>query len=257
MTRLALALLVLFASSSLAHIKLTAPPSWQNTNALGDPQKVGPCGEAGTPSNIVTTVQAGSQLTVAWTDTIFHPGHYRISIAENRAGLVTPTAVVMNNDCKSAPIEMNPVLPTIVDGLFPHTTGSSGMMRSTTITVPMMSCDNCTLQLLQFMSAHAPPCFYFQCANLRIVLPEAGQPVPDAGVPDAGPPTDAGAGEDDAGVTPAEDGGHGHEHDAGVTADAGTDLGTTGGCGCATPADVSGVGLGLALLAARARRRRR
>lgn len=197
---------------ALGHIKLSAPQSTMMQNTLGDPQKTAPCGGNGTPTNAVTEVQAGSQLEVRWTETIGHPGHFRIGIARSPSDFVTPTAVVMNNDCKSAPIEANPSYPTLVDGLFAHTNMPSNVQRSTTITVPMMSCENCTLQLLQFMSNHAPGCFYYQCANLRIVMPDAGVVVePDAGVivqPDAGVTVDAGAME----MTDAGEGEH-HHHD--------------------------------------------
>ncbi|MEW5742668.1 MAG: SCE4755 family polysaccharide monooxygenase-like protein [Myxococcota bacterium] len=254
MTRALALTLLLAGTQALAHIKLTSPTSWQVTDSLGNPQKVGPCGEAGTASNVVTTVEAGSQLSVEWTDTIFHPGHYRISIAPDMNDILTPTPVVMMNDCKSAPIESTPVLPTVADGVFPHTTGSSGMTRSYSITVPMMSCDDCTLQLMQFMSAHTPPCFYFQCAKLRIVMPDAGQPdagVADAGQPDAGSQPDAGvdAGQgSDAGVTP--------QPDAGGSADGGTEPTTSGGCGCSTPSELSALGLVVAAFMLFTRRRR-
>ncbi len=192
---------------ALGHIKLSAPPSTLVQDSLGGPQKTAPCGGNGTATNAVTTVEAGQPLEVRWTETIGHPGHFRIGIARSPSEFVTPTAVVMNNDCKSAPIESSPQYPTLVDGLFVHTNSPSNLQRSATITVPMMSCENCTLQLLQFMSNHTPGCFYFQCATLRIVLPDAGVPVEE----DAGVTTDAGVESVDAGVT----------FDAGVATDAG------------------------------------
>lgn len=254
MARLLPAVLVLTATSAFAHIHLDSPASFQVTDALGNPQKTAPCGGPGTPSNVVTTVEAGSTLTVSWTDTIFHPGHYRISIAPSQADFVTPTPVITNNNCESAPIESTPALPTVADGVYPHTTGTSGMTRSYDITVPMMSCDTCTLQLVQFMASHAPPCFYYQCATLRIVLPDAGTPADagsgaDAG-PDAGSSTDAGTDTDAGTMADA-----GTDTDAGTMADGGTDPGPAGGCGCSTPADVSALGLALVLLARAARRR--
>jgi hypothetical protein len=125
------------------------------------------------------------------------------------------------------------------------------MRRSYDITVPMMSCDTCTLQLMQFMSSHAPPCFYYQCATLRIVMPDAGVAM-DAGTDgDAGMGMDAGANPDDAGTT--TDAGANPGIDAGTTVDGGHEPGgNAGACGCTTPAaDVSSLSAALVLLARR------
>ena len=235
-------LALVLATPALAHIKLTLPSSWQVTDSYGGPNKTSPCGEAGTPTGLVTEVVAGSQLTVSWTEPIAHPGHFRISIAANPTQFVTPAPVLSGGgtNCSSAPIQSPAVAPTLVDGLFPHTNSASPY--TTTVTVPMMSCANCTLQLMQFMSSHAPPCFYYQCAKLRIVMPAT-----DAGAGDAG--TDAGT-INDAGTT----------RDAGSTADAGSssDAGMTSadggpddtvnpmGCGCSsTPFGALALAIGL------------
>lgn len=248
--------LVLFAL--LGHIKLTDPPSFQVTLSDGSPNKAAPCGGAGTPTGIVTTVEAGSQLTVSWTEPIKHPGHFRIGIASDPSAFVTPPVTADSSSaCGSTTIETNPSLPTIVDGLFPHTVAQSTGAWTTTITVPMMSCENCMLQLMQFMGQHGAPCFYYQCAALRIVMPDAG--VPDAGSePDAGAPVvDAGSPEEDAGAS--VDAGPGELMDAGhsETGDAGllpvTDAGTgqpmePAGCGCSSLFGLGPVLLGLWVL---------
>ncbi len=198
---------VLVASSALAHIKLSVPPSFQVTDALGSPNKAAPCGGPGTATNTVTTVEAGSQLTVTWLEPILHPGHFRIGIATNPADFVTPVPVLTGNgtNCSTAPIASSPAYPTIADGVFVHTAASPTGSWTTTVTVPMVSCENCVLQLMQFMSSHGPPCFYYQCATLRIVMPDAGQPVVDAGIVDAGQPAvDAGT---DAGMSGSGGGG--------------------------------------------------
>lgn len=184
----------LLSTPALAHIKLTSPGNFQVTDAFGGPNKAEPCGESGTPTGVVTTVMAGSQLTVSWTEPIPHPGHFRIGIATSTADFRTPTAVLNSGgaNCASAPVESPVNYPTLVDGLFPHT--STMAPYTTTVTVPMVSCDNCTLQLMQFMSSHAPPCFYYQCAKLRIVMPDAGQPPVDAGTGGGGGSTGGGGG---------------------------------------------------------------
>lgn len=172
--RKSLAVGLLWASIAVAHTRLTAPPDWLVTDAAGDPQKDGPCGSAaGTPSNVVTEVQAGSKLTVVWTETVFHPGHWRIAIASDRSQLPMPTPVVEANNCVSVPIEATPAPPVILDGVAPHTSPRAGDYQQE-ITMPDMACDRCTLQLVQFMSSHAPPCFYYHCATLRIVNGDAG-----------------------------------------------------------------------------------
>jgi hypothetical protein len=110
---------------------------------------------------------------VVWTETVFHPGHWRIAITADRSQLVTPSPVVVANNCVSAPIETNPTAPVILDGVFQHTAPSPTDYQQE-ITVPDLACDRCTLQLIQFMSSHTPPCFYFHCATLRIVQGDGG-----------------------------------------------------------------------------------
>lgn len=177
----AILFLCLVAGPAFSHIKLTAPGSFQITDSLGSPNKSSPCGGAGTASGIITTVEAGSTLTVTWAEPVFHPGHFRISIATNESDFITPVPVLTagGTNCSSAPVQSPVVYPTLVDGLFPNRTSSPPGGYTTTVTVPMMSCANCKLQLMQFMSSHPPSCFYYQCANLRIVMPGAG--VGDAG----------------------------------------------------------------------------
>jgi hypothetical protein len=238
-----LLVLCLLAPPALAHIKLTSPGSFQVTDAFGGPNKSAPCGGAGTASGIVTTVEAGSTLTVTWGEPVFHPGHFRISIATSEADFVTPVPVLTGGgtNCDSAPVESPVAYPTLVDGLFPNRTGTPAGGYTTTVTVPMMSCANCKLQLMQFMSSHGPPCFYYQCADLRIVMP-------DAGVPDAGSTTDAGTATGGGGGSAAGGGGGG-----GAAADAGPDGGNPPmGCGC-DAAPVSALAFVLALLALRRR----
>ncbi len=215
------------ALPAFGHIKLASPGNFQATGTYGDPNKDEPCGGSGVATGVITEVLAGSQLTVRWTEPIPHPGYFRIGIARSEADFVTPTPVLTNGgrNCASAPIQSPVAYPTLVDGLFPHT--STQGPYQTTVTVPMMSCANCTLQVMQFMSAHAPSCFYFQCAKLRIVMPDAGQPMVDAGV-DAGTSVDAGV---DAG-TGAGGGGGSTAAGGGSGGSGGTTCGAASCTGC-------------------------
>jgi hypothetical protein len=242
-------ILVVFSWSAHAHIKLLSPSNWQKTDAYGTPNKLSPCGEAGVATNAVTEVEVGSQLAVQWSEPINHPGHFRISIADDRNKLVDPKSVEINNDCISADVDAG--LPTTLrDNLFPHGPAANGKVWNEIITVPNTPCNNCTLQVMQFMSQHPPNCFYHQCATLRIVARDAGTPAVDAGPVDAGIkdaglapfdaglPDDAGAVANDAGVKdPAMnvDAGLPFELDAGqVTAADGGRNPVVQGSGCTT-----------------------
>jgi hypothetical protein len=222
-----------FAASADAHIKMTSPANWIVTNADGDPQKLGPCGTlSGTRTNQVTVVAPGSKLKVQWTETTFHPGHFRISIATDRSQLVTPPATVVRNSCSTAEIQTTPVLPVIADGIFPHDTRQT-QPYTYEITVPNITCDNCTLQLLQFMSSHVPPCFYYSCADLQIRAgADGGVVVRDAGARDGA----LEAGGDTSGA-----GGSGGSRDAGAADAAG---GSSGSGGASGGGGTSGGGMG-------------
>ncbi len=246
MHRMAFLVALALASPAVAHIKLSAPDDSVVTDVDGNPQKQGPC-PAGTATGKVTQVNAGEKLKVRWTETVSHKGHFRISIASDRSALITPTPVVNNNDCISAPIQSTPSAPVIMDGLFVHASGAPKPYEQE-ITLPDVACDNCTLQVMQFMAEHTPPCFYFHCANLKIVK----KTVPDAGV-DAGQPVDSG--------TPA-DAGQDAGTDAGMALDAGADGGMTSnppddlsGCGCGGGPAQAGLPALLILVAALLRRR--
>ena len=185
-TRLALGVLaaVLFAPTVLdAHFTLIAPASWLVENRLGDPQKAGPCGgtsaDAGTPTNAVTKVQGGSTLHVKVQETVFHPGHYRIALAVNSRAELPPDPEVVTRQTErgdwsvSAPIQQPPAPPILADGLWAHTDRAAiAQPFETDITLPNITCEKCTLQIIQFMAEHGRnrdgDFSYHHCADLQI-----------------------------------------------------------------------------------------
>jgi uncharacterized protein (TIGR03382 family) len=180
---LALAGLALSLSpSAQAHIQLMNPPSWIVEGNRGDPQKEAPCGgDVGdngvTPTNTVTPYAPGETIMMTWQETVGHPGHFRISIvpADQRAMLVDPAVVTTNNDgvsgnSISASI-MSPVaLPVLKDGLYPRATvsGAQAAPFNEPVTLPTTP-GRYTLQVIQFMSQHAPGYFYHHCADIEIL----------------------------------------------------------------------------------------
>lgn len=166
---------------SQAHFVLTSPPSAFEQSGLGDPQKAPPCGDNGTAvaTGELTAVQGGDTITVTIDETIFHPGHYRIALAlDDGVFPEEPPVTPGTTDCGSAPIDPAPAFPVLADGVFEHT-DPFAEPQSIDITIPDgVSCTNCTLQVIQFMSNHGlndpGGCYYHHCAALSIE-PSAGE----------------------------------------------------------------------------------
>jgi MYXO-CTERM domain-containing protein len=268
-------------ATSSAHFVLTSPPSTFEQSALGDPQKAPPCGDEGSAiaTGIVTAYQGGDTITVSIEETIFHPGHYRIALALDDGvfpdePLVTPGAT----PCGSAPIDPAPAFPVLADGVWEHTEPFAGP-QSIDITLPDdVSCTNCTLQVIQFMSNHGlnnpGGCYYHHCATISVEPAGAsdGTTAPgDSSGGSSGGPSSATAADETAGG--GANSSEGSEVDGGSTGPGGTggaSLTTTdtaqapgnedGGCSCSLPAGDSaplGTLLGLVGLAGLRRRRRR
>ncbi|HUJ58649.1 MAG TPA: SCE4755 family polysaccharide monooxygenase-like protein [Kofleriaceae bacterium] len=182
-------LVLALGSDARAHFALDAPPAYSMQDSLGLPEKSAPCGQAdpGTPvvpTNVVTSFHAGDTITVTIDEKIFHPGHYRVALATAQAGLpADPVVTAGDTPCGTAQIEDSSTPGVLVDNMLPHTTAFSAP-QSFQVTLPAgMTCDNCTLQVIEFMSDHGlnnpGGCFYHHCAQVTILPP--GAPLPDAG----------------------------------------------------------------------------
>ncbi len=173
-------------TAARAHFRLNAPASLSTQSAFGDPQKTAPCGQddgspAFVPTSAITTVQTGSMLTITIDEKVPHPGHYRVSLAQDMAALPDDPIVSPGGgfDCGSTPINASPTLPLLADGLFVHTQSFSGP-QTTQVQLPSgMTCTNCVLQVTEFMADHGAPCYYHHCATITIA---DNAPQGDAGV---------------------------------------------------------------------------
>lgn len=269
-------------ATASAHFTLVSPPAATEQNALGDPQKAPPCGDDGTAvaTGVVSSYQGGETITVTIQETIFHPGHYRIALATDDGVFPEePPVTAGATACGSAPIDPAPVFPVLADGVFEHTMPFAGE-QSIEITLPDdVSCTNCTLQVIQFMSNHGlnnpGGCYYHHCAAIALEADPAGTtsattgPDTDTGTGDGPPPgTTAadGTGSGDGNVSSGPISDDGSATDAATTV-VDTDPGQTpanedGGCSCSLPRDGAGakhplgmlLGL-LGLVGLRARRR--
>lgn len=209
-----------------AHFVLQAPESSYQQDFLGDPQKAPPCGDDGgaVATNMVTALKAGDILTITIDETIFHPGHYRVALAVGDVSELPeePPVTPNNTPCGTVPIMDPPVFPVLADGELAHTEPFAGP-QSFEIEVPDgVTCDKCTIQVIQFMSNHGlnnpGGCFYHHCATVSIE-PSGGTTT------SGGSSTTEGGGSSGEGTTTSTTGGG----SSGVTVTAGGSEGMTGG----------------------------
>jgi len=186
LSRFALAAAIgLFASTASAHFKLIEPASWIEEDERGDPQKLAPCGgtidNPGTRTGAFTDVRGGDSLKIVVDETIYHPGHFRISLARRPNWLpADPVATTKETEngtrSDSAVIEENPQPPVLVDGLWQHNERFTGI-RETEIRIPNIDCEGCFLQVIQFMAEHPGvregDFSYHHCARLNITANES------------------------------------------------------------------------------------
>jgi hypothetical protein len=169
-----------------AHFALLKPPS---ALAIEDGGKGAPPCAEGPNSNIVTDVQGGHPLAIDLSEFVFHPGHYRFALSVNsRAELPADPPVVEDNGVSVSTSIQNPVrIPVLADGVFLHDAPPAADWQ-TSLTLPNLNCDKCTLQIIEFMAEHGSNIgggfFYHHCADLRITA-DPSLPPADAAWPRA------------------------------------------------------------------------
>lgn len=170
-----LAALQFFAESAAAHITLMDPPA---RYPGASENKACPCGvgtsnrtcrvegERSDPnrSDRITMLRAGETIVVRFNETVGHAGRYRVALDLDGADLEDFNANVLLD--------------------VPDPPGRAGNLDDGTsiwelsVTIPPgMSCDNCTLQLIQMMNGNmedpvADPVglsTYYQCADIVVV----------------------------------------------------------------------------------------
>ncbi len=237
------------ASPAYAHFHLTAPANWTTQTPAGNPQKVPPCGNDSSPEDNgpITEYKAGATIDVTITETTFHPGHYRVSLADDQSKLPPdPDGDVVadrQSPCGSLAINPNPTLPLLADGLLVHTARFAAP-QTMKVTLPAgKTCDSCVLQIVEFMANHDASCFYHHCAKIKITTdgPVGG----GGGAAGVGTEGGVGGGGADAGVGGGDAGAGGGGGDGG------------GGCSIGGAGITGGtlLLLGVGLLLARRRRR--
>ncbi len=148
-------LVLLIPASAWSHARLLPAGALKprNTNAGN---KGGPCGVPRTSQP--TVLAPGQVVTVEWEEVIDHPGYYRIAFSPSG----------------DRGFDQNILADHLTDlqgGTLPH-------RYSTTVTLPTAPCEQCTIQLIQYMSESQPPSLYYSCADIAIRSGDGG-PGPD------------------------------------------------------------------------------
>src|SRR5438477_8718962 len=178
------ALMMIAPAAAHAHFKLLEPASWLVESDRGDPQKAAPCGTddktpatTGKPSLSIGKAVGGQKLHIKVQETIYHPGHYRSSLAVNARDELPPDPEVTTRESDRGPqsvsalIQNPPRIPVLADGLFVHMARTTEPFE-TDVQLPNISCAKCTLQVAEFMAEHGynnPGGYtYHHCAELQI-----------------------------------------------------------------------------------------
>ena len=139
----------------------TVPP--RNTDLFSN-LKTGPCG--GLPRGTNPAVfRPGQTITVQWVESINHKGYFQIFFSPaNDTGFV----------------QLGADIPDTQDGPL-----APGQVHeySASITLPNVTCTDCTLQLIQVMLDNpGNPSFYYSCADIRLAAGNPADTTPPADV---------------------------------------------------------------------------
>lgn len=166
-----------------AHFRLLSPAPWiEESDGFGDPQWSFPCGgtftDPGVPTGVVTKLQGGETLHVRIREMAFHPGFYRVALAVNSRRELPPDPEAISETTPegrqrsiAGAIHYPPAPPILADGLFMHD-APFDKDQEAEIVIPNINCAKCTLQVIEFMAAHARnpdgDYTYHHCADLQI-----------------------------------------------------------------------------------------
>ncbi len=173
--------LAAWPSAASAHVCMEVPVSRAGPDcSAASPQKVGPCG-INQRGDVVTAFRPGETITVTLNETIDHPSHYRVAFSLAGDQFDDPTRTdepagdgryVLRDDIIDEPAARQDV----------------------EVILPDVTCEQCTLQLIQVMYDRLDPGelptagdLYFGCADIALREDAAPTSAPgaDAGAPEA------------------------------------------------------------------------
>ena len=138
---------ITYTEMASAHARF-APGGIVPPRSDNDGIKSGPCGSDPRSAN-PPVFSPGQQIIVEWEETINHPGYFRIAFSPADDQGYDDNVLYQVDDNQN---DLN----------VPHN-------YSATITLPDTECQNCSLQLIQYMTERDPPSMYYSCADIQLV----------------------------------------------------------------------------------------
>jgi len=152
-----------------------------------------PCGQStdGRTTDRVNVFAPGETITLKFNEFINHPSYYRVAFDPDGDTFPMRTGVPANTTETTAQAEAAEQAVfqgsgSILLAVVPEVNGTAS---SATVTLPNMQCENCTLQLIEFMYDKGDPQHgYYQCADIALRGGMTGDGNPPAAAADAGAP---------------------------------------------------------------------
>jgi hypothetical protein len=165
-------------------VDLLSPPPRQPGQAGGTQLKLKPCGQTtNRRTTQVTTYAPGQKVEIKLKEYVDHPGYFAVAFDEDGDdSFIFPRPNMDKvNPATDDPKTLFPVDGTRVLALRADKDQNCAKEPAQTctmsITIPNVNCDNCTLQLTQFMydkvGNDSDDEYYYQCADIKIEGPLA------------------------------------------------------------------------------------
>jgi hypothetical protein len=181
-------LVISIASTASAHIELIEPLARYEIEGFDTGIKSCPCGvgssnrtcnvavDSSDPnrSERVTRYEAGSTITLRFNEYVNHVGRYRVAFDPDGADIVDFNANILTD--------------------IPDPANANDVEYQIEVTLPDMTCDNCTLQLVQAMNNNmvdpvldpSTTSSYYTCVDIELVAPGTlgDTPAPETPAPE-------------------------------------------------------------------------
>lgn len=178
MRKLVFTVLFLLPLVSGAHTRMDTPVPRDPDDGI----KAGPCGPyvkpaVNNPANVYTE---GAEIDIAFTETVNHTGYFWVDLAMDDVALTNynPNDPDPANNTRANVWRLQPPLAqanTIdANGNFIDDNPNSGFQFQRKVVLPTgVTCDNCTLRIVQFMEGRVQP-YYYTCSDVKIQAANGG-----------------------------------------------------------------------------------